>query len=83
MMLAAESYCECCLFIHCCLKTVLIFPTVCEYLLSCAHKYLVEKRVVYKLVRFYQPSSRDQYGTTRATLTIFSTYYCGGRVLDT
>jgi len=27
---------------------------------------------LYKLVRFYQPSSRDQYATTRATLTIFT-----------
>lgn len=29
---------------------------------------------VYKLVRFYEPGSRDQYATTRATLTIFSKY---------
>jgi len=27
---------------------------------------------LYKLVRFYEPSSRDQYATTRATLTIFT-----------
>jgi hypothetical protein len=27
---------------------------------------------LYKLVRFYQPSSRDQYATTRGTLTIFT-----------
>lgn len=27
---------------------------------------------VYKLVRFYQPDSEDQYLTTRATLTVFS-----------
>lgn len=28
--------------------------------------------LVYKLVRFYQPESRHQYDTTRATLTVFS-----------
>ncbi|XP_006458143.1 hypothetical protein AGABI2DRAFT_115153 [Agaricus bisporus var. bisporus H97] len=28
--------------------------------------------VIYKLVRFYQPSSRDEYETTRATLTVFT-----------
>jgi len=27
---------------------------------------------LYKLVRFYEPSSRDQYLTTRATLTVFT-----------
>ncbi|KIK59908.1 hypothetical protein GYMLUDRAFT_168967 [Collybiopsis luxurians FD-317 M1] len=27
---------------------------------------------VYKLVRFYEPASRDQYITTRATLTVFT-----------
>jgi len=27
---------------------------------------------LYKLVRFYQPESRDQYETTRATLTVFT-----------
>ncbi len=27
---------------------------------------------MYKLVRVYQPESRDQYETTRATLTVFS-----------
>ncbi|KAG6890708.1 hypothetical protein C0995_005081 [Termitomyces sp. Mi166 len=27
---------------------------------------------LYKLVRFYEPSSRDQYETTRATLTTFT-----------
>ncbi|KAJ3571884.1 hypothetical protein NP233_g3456 [Leucocoprinus birnbaumii] len=28
--------------------------------------------VMYKLVRFYEPSSREQYLTTRATLTVFT-----------
>ncbi|KAJ3782297.1 hypothetical protein GGU10DRAFT_364172 [Lentinula aff. detonsa] len=28
--------------------------------------------LIYKLVRFYEPSSRDQYNTTRATLTVFT-----------
>ncbi|KAI0798046.1 hypothetical protein C8Q75DRAFT_740468, partial [Abortiporus biennis] len=27
---------------------------------------------IYKLVRFYEPSSREQYETTRATLTVFT-----------
>jgi len=31
-----------------------------------------ESYFLYKLVRFYQPASRDQYKTTRATLTIFT-----------
>ena len=29
---------------------------------------------VYKLVRFYEPSSQAQYQTTRATLTVFSAF---------
>ncbi|KAF8894598.1 hypothetical protein BD779DRAFT_1797577 [Infundibulicybe gibba] len=28
--------------------------------------------VLYKLIRFYQPASREQYATTRATLTVFT-----------
>jgi len=31
-----------------------------------------ETYFIYKLVRFYEPSSREQYVTTRATLTIFT-----------
>jgi len=31
-----------------------------------------ETYFIYKLVRFYEPSSRDQYATTRATLTVFT-----------
>ncbi|KIY69970.1 hypothetical protein CYLTODRAFT_435870 [Cylindrobasidium torrendii FP15055 ss-10] len=31
-----------------------------------------ESYFIYKLVRFYQPSSRDLYSTTRATLTTFT-----------
>lgn len=31
-------------------------------------------RSVYKLVRFYEPSSRDEYSTTRDTLTVFSKF---------
>ncbi|KAF7778739.1 hypothetical protein Agabi119p4_3084 [Agaricus bisporus var. burnettii] len=31
-----------------------------------------ESYFIYKLVRFYQPSSRDEYETTRATLTVFT-----------
>ncbi|KAJ3818497.1 hypothetical protein F5880DRAFT_1238308 [Lentinula raphanica] len=31
-----------------------------------------ETYFIYKLVRFYEPSSRDQYNTTRATLTVFT-----------
>ncbi|KAJ7582730.1 hypothetical protein C8J56DRAFT_955575 [Mycena floridula] len=31
-----------------------------------------ESYFLYKLVRFYQPASKDQYSTTRATLTIFT-----------
>ena len=30
---------------------------------------------VYKLVRFYEPSSEAQYETTRGTLTVFSEYF--------
>jgi len=31
-----------------------------------------ESYFIYKLVRFYEPESREQYATTRATLTIFT-----------
>jgi len=31
-----------------------------------------ETYFIYKLVRFYEPSSRDQYSTTRDTLTVFT-----------
>ncbi|THH01435.1 hypothetical protein EW026_g1278 [Hermanssonia centrifuga] len=31
-----------------------------------------ETYFIYKLVRFYEPDSREQYQTTRATLTVFS-----------
>ncbi|OBZ75710.1 hypothetical protein A0H81_04380 [Grifola frondosa] len=33
---------------------------------------LAAQSYFYKLVRFYEPSSRDQYATTRATLTTFT-----------
>ncbi|KAJ3733019.1 hypothetical protein DFJ43DRAFT_272807 [Lentinula guzmanii] len=33
---------------------------------------LAAETYFYKLVRFYEPSSRDQYNTTRATLTVFT-----------
>ncbi|KXN82100.1 UPF0658 Golgi apparatus membrane protein C23H3.04 [Leucoagaricus sp. SymC.cos] len=33
---------------------------------------LAAQGYLYKLVRFYQPDSRDQYLTTRATLTVFT-----------
>ncbi|KAF9264697.1 hypothetical protein L218DRAFT_998206 [Marasmius fiardii PR-910] len=33
---------------------------------------LAAESYFYKLVRFYEPSSRDQYATTRASLTIFT-----------
>ncbi|KAF9053658.1 hypothetical protein BDZ89DRAFT_1098183 [Hymenopellis radicata] len=33
---------------------------------------LAAESYLYKLVRFYQPESREQYATTRATLTIFT-----------
>ncbi|KAI0082677.1 hypothetical protein K474DRAFT_1584776 [Panus rudis PR-1116 ss-1] len=33
---------------------------------------LAAETYFYKLVRFYEPSSREQYATTRATLTVFT-----------
>ncbi|KAL0581757.1 hypothetical protein V5O48_000339 [Marasmius crinis-equi] len=33
---------------------------------------LAAESYFYKLVRFYEPASRDQYNTTRASLTIFT-----------
>ena len=36
---------------------------------------------VYKLVRFYQPESRDEYSTTRATLTVFSPFLLPPRII--
>jgi hypothetical protein len=37
---------------------------------------------VYKLVRFYEPSSRGQYETTRATLTVFSAFMSSDLTAD-
>ncbi|EKM82697.1 hypothetical protein AGABI1DRAFT_125157 [Agaricus bisporus var. burnettii JB137-S8] len=45
------------------IKTIMSISLV---LMLAAESYL------YKLVRFYQPSSRDEYETTRATLTVFT-----------
>jgi hypothetical protein len=33
-----------------------------------------ETYFIYKLVRFFDPSSRDQYTSIRGSLTVFSTY---------
>ncbi|KAL0946917.1 hypothetical protein HGRIS_013078 [Hohenbuehelia grisea] len=57
IMLAAMSYCK---------RNLLMNQPV----LTTAHHLL--SIVIYKLVRFYQPASRDQYATTRASLTIFT-----------
>ncbi|GLB34970.1 hypothetical protein LshimejAT787_0205350 [Lyophyllum shimeji] len=40
--------------------------------MSYSNEIPARQQVLYKLVRFYQPSSRDQYETTRATLTVFT-----------
>ncbi|KAJ3752469.1 hypothetical protein EV360DRAFT_97410 [Lentinula raphanica] len=43
-----------------------------KWLMSISLILLKQTSQVYKLVRFYEPSSRDQYNTTRATLTVFT-----------
>jgi len=53
------------------LTPALIFSLYANFFLS-QDKYSHPSISVYKLVRFYQPSSAEQYETTRATLTIFS-----------
>ncbi|KAG6911516.1 hypothetical protein DXG01_014590 [Tephrocybe rancida] len=59
--------------------TVAAIPVVLVLLILCG--IAVQKEIkwvekltpeLYKLVRFYQPASRDQYKTTRATLTTFT-----------
>ncbi|RDB21566.1 hypothetical protein Hypma_011588 [Hypsizygus marmoreus] len=47
----------------------------CEFILSLELRLLIKpwaSATMYKLVRFYQPSSQEQYLTTRATLTVFT-----------
>lgn len=39
---------------------------------SLALMLAAETYFIYKLVRFYEPASREQYATTRATLTVFT-----------
>ncbi|PBK78126.1 hypothetical protein ARMSODRAFT_1010740 [Armillaria solidipes] len=55
----------------------LVMMLAAESYLSLFHGIQLKTRptdliLVYKLVRFYEPASRAQYATTRATLTIFT-----------
>lgn len=64
------------------IPTVLILLVICNYALKHEVKWLMtlslimmlaaESYFIYKLIRFYEPSSREQYLTTRATLTTFT-----------
>ncbi|CAL1704768.1 unnamed protein product [Somion occarium] len=40
--------------------------------ISLALMLAAESYFIYKLVRFYEPASREEYATTRATLTVFT-----------
>jgi hypothetical protein len=61
---------------------VLILLIICNYALKHEVKWLMtislvmmlaaESYFIYKIIRFYEPSSRAQYETTRATLTTFT-----------
>ncbi|KAH9001287.1 hypothetical protein EDB92DRAFT_1939044 [Lactarius akahatsu] len=42
------------------------------FLMLASETYLTQLLYIYKLVRFYEPSSEEQYETTRATLTVFT-----------
>ncbi|KAF8844978.1 hypothetical protein BDN67DRAFT_987536 [Paxillus ammoniavirescens] len=66
--------------------TIAAIPVVVVLLAGCAYAvqreikwYLIQMQLsvllansIYKLVRFYEPSSQSQYLTTRATLTVFT-----------
>jgi hypothetical protein len=47
---------------------------VCKPFVSFNFFLRLNPYAVYKLVRFYQPASQEQYLTTRATLTVFSRF---------
>jgi len=53
---------------------LIVMVQLVSFSLSCDPQAITAMllHLVYKLVRFYQPASRDQYQTTRASLTIFS-----------
>ncbi|KDQ33277.1 hypothetical protein PLEOSDRAFT_1073557 [Pleurotus ostreatus PC15] len=63
------------------IPVVLFLLAACGYAVQREIKWLMSLSLVimlaamsyfYKLVRFFQPSSRDQYATTRVSLTIFT-----------
>ena len=70
MMLASETYCECLVYLMLAIVTQLLYSqyVILTELICNQISYVP----VYKLVRFYEPSSEEQYETTRATLTVFS-----------
>ena len=72
LMLASETYCK---LIYCPIP-VLITQFFCSwYVVLVGPIYDPISCVsVYKLVRFYEPSSDGEYITTRATLTVFSEF---------
>jgi hypothetical protein len=69
LMLAAETYCTYRPSTSVMLANLLVVSTSKT---ESSADIILSVPIVYKLVRFYQPSSREEYATTRATLTIFS-----------
>ena len=80
MMVAALTYCMCSLVNFKDNLPSPIFSFLQSVRRPCYLRYVVRHstsmHAVYKLVRFYEPSSRAAYNATRATLTVFSAFLC-------
>lgn len=72
LMLASETYCK---LVYCPIRVLITHLFCSQYVVFMGPFYdPISCLSVYKLVRFYIPSSEDEYETTRATLTVFSGY---------
>ena len=73
LMLASETYCEYLVYLMPAPVTQLLYS---QYVILIGSvSFQISYVPVYKLVRFYEPGSEEQYETTRATLTVFSAYF--------
>jgi len=73
LMLASETYCK--LFHHLLsLAATHLFHSWYVIFVGPVHDP-ISYVPVYKLVRFYDPDTEEQYETTRATLTVFGGYF--------
>jgi hypothetical protein len=73
LMLASETYCECLVYLMLATVTQLLYSQYVILTGSVCNQ--ISYVPVYKLVRFYEPGSEEQYETTRTTLTVFSGYF--------